>query len=82
MILGVVGLGLIGGSFAKAYVKSGWQVLACDVDTAMLEFAKPCKQRGAKVVLSVVDVLSPKEVDECKKIASKMGVEFRLREKE
>ena len=49
---------------------------------AMLEFAKLCKQRGAKVVLSVVDVLSPKEVDECKKIASKMGVEFRLREKE
>ena len=40
MILGVVGLGLIGGSFAKAYAKCGWQVLAHDVDNSMLEFAK------------------------------------------
>lgn len=40
MIIGIVGLGLIGGSFAKAYAKSGWQVLAYDVDTSMLEFAK------------------------------------------
>ena len=40
MIIGIVGLGLIGGSFAKAYAKSGWQVLAHDVDTGILEFAK------------------------------------------
>lgn len=40
MIVGIVGLGLIGGSFAKAYTKSGWTVLALDTDTTMLEFAK------------------------------------------
>lgn len=40
MIVGIVGLGLIGGSFAKAYAKSGWRVLAYDVNEPMLEFAK------------------------------------------
>ena len=40
MVIGIVGLGLIGGSFAKAYAKSGWTVLAFDTDTTMLEFAK------------------------------------------
>ena len=30
--VGIVGLGLIGGSFAKAYKKAGWHVLAFDVD--------------------------------------------------
>ena len=28
MTVGIVGLGLIGGSFAKAYHEAGWQVLA------------------------------------------------------
>ena len=40
MIIGIVGLGLIGGSFAKAYARSGWKVMAYDVDNTMLEFAK------------------------------------------
>ncbi len=40
MIIGIVGLGLIGGSFAKAYHEAGWQVLARDTDQNTLEFAK------------------------------------------
>ena len=39
MICGIVGLGLIGGSFAKAYHEHGWEVLACDRDRSVLEFA-------------------------------------------
>ena len=39
MTIGIVGLGLIGGSFAKAYAEAGWQVLACDRDRATLDFA-------------------------------------------
>lgn len=39
MIVGIVGLGLIGGSFAKAYHKAGWRVLAADIDKTMLDFA-------------------------------------------
>ena len=37
--VGIVGLGLIGGSFAKAYREKGWQVLAHDIDRSTLDFA-------------------------------------------
>ena len=40
MTVGIVGLGLIGGSFAKAYHEAGWTVLATDIDRTMLDFAK------------------------------------------
>ena len=39
MLIGVVGLGLIGGSFAKAYTKAGHQVYASDIDESVLQFA-------------------------------------------
>jgi len=39
MTVAIIGLGLIGGSFAKAYHKAGWRVLAKDVDRTMLDFA-------------------------------------------
>ncbi|MBQ9663249.1 MAG: prephenate dehydrogenase [Oscillospiraceae bacterium] len=38
--VGVVGLGLIGGSFVKAYHEAGWQVLAANRTKSTLEFAK------------------------------------------
>jgi len=37
--IGVAGIGLIGGSFCKAYTKEGHTVFAYDIDEAMLEFA-------------------------------------------
>lgn len=40
MLIGIVGLGLIGGSFAKAYTKAGHQVLASDIDESVLQFAE------------------------------------------
>ena len=40
MTIGIVGLGLIGGSFAKAYRAAGWQVFAHDVDASTLSFAQ------------------------------------------
>lgn len=39
MKVGIAGLGLIGGSFAKAYHAAGWEVLAADIDRQMLDFA-------------------------------------------
>ena len=39
MKVGIVGLGLIGGSFAKAYHAAGWEVLAADIDRQTLDFA-------------------------------------------
>ncbi len=40
MIVGIVGLGLIGGSFAKAYTKEGHTVFALDTDESILNYAK------------------------------------------
>ena len=40
MTAGIVGLGLIGGSLAKAYRAHGARVLAFDTDGAVLSFAQ------------------------------------------
>ena len=40
MTVGIVGLGLIGGSLARAYTKAGHKVLAQEKDTDMLAFAQ------------------------------------------
>lgn len=40
MTVGILGLGLIGGSMARAYAKAGHTVLACEKDTSMLAFAE------------------------------------------
>lgn len=38
--VGIVGLGLIGGSMASAYRSAGWTVLGADLDTTTLGYAK------------------------------------------
>ncbi len=40
MTVGILGLGLIGGSLARAYAKTGHTVLACETDGNMLAFAQ------------------------------------------
>ena len=40
MTVGILGLGLIGGSLARAYKKAGHTVLACERDASMLAFAQ------------------------------------------
>lgn len=40
MTVGILGLGLIGGSLARAYTKAGYTVLAADLDESMLSFAQ------------------------------------------
>ena len=40
MTVGIVGLGLIGGSFAKAYHAAGWRVLGYDRDESVLAFTQ------------------------------------------
>ncbi len=40
MTVGILGLGLIGGSLARAYTKAGHTVLACEQDTSMFMFAQ------------------------------------------
>ena len=40
MTVGILGLGLIGGSLARAYTKAGHTVLACEKDESILTFAQ------------------------------------------
>lgn len=42
MTLGIVGLGLIGGSLAKAYKQAGMQVYGSELDPSIQEFARMC----------------------------------------
>ena len=45
-----------------------------------LEFARLIKQHVPKVVLSVVDIMKPEEIEQCRKVAEDCGVTFRVRE--
>lgn len=49
MTVGIVGLGLIGGSFAKAYAEAGERVLAFDADRGVLDFAIMCGAAEAEL---------------------------------
>lgn len=57
MIVGIVGLGLIGGSLVKAYKRSGHKVYAYDIDEKMLEFAK--------LENNVDETLVPENISQC-----------------
>ena len=57
MTVGILGLGLIGGSLARAYKLAGHRVLCCDLDSNMLSFA---------MIAGVVDTeLSGENISEC-----------------
>lgn len=48
---------------------------------AVIDFAKRAKEYVGEVIFSVVDhVTSPKEIENCRKIAKECGVSFRVRE--
>ena len=38
--IGVVGLGIMGGAFAKNLVAAGWRVIGCDIEPARCEEAR------------------------------------------
>ncbi|WP_223226336.1 TatD family nuclease-associated radical SAM protein [Sporomusa sp. GT1] len=46
---------------------------------AMLAFAAKCKKYIPQVVLSVVDVMSDDNIQSCREIANRIGVDFRVR---
>ena len=48
----------------------------------ILRFAEECKKYIPTVKFSVVDVITPEEIEECQKIADKMGIPLRVRTKE
>ncbi|HEY3425947.1 MAG TPA: TIGR04100 family radical SAM protein [Negativicutes bacterium] len=46
---------------------------------AMLDFAEKCKKYIPTVVLSVVDIMSAGDIQACRAIAKRIGVDFRVR---
>lgn len=46
---------------------------------AMLSFAEECKRFIPKVMFTVVDVISEREINESKAISEKMGIPLRIR---
>lgn len=46
---------------------------------ALLDFARQCKENGRPVTFSVVDVISPEEIDQCRALAQDMGIPLRVR---
>jgi radical SAM enzyme (TIGR04100 family) len=46
---------------------------------AMLDFAEKCKKYIPTVVLSVVDIMSEEDIQACRAIAKRIGVDFRVR---
>ena len=46
----------------------------------LIDFAKACKKAVPEVVMSVVDVLSPEDIEVCRKIAEDAGARLRVRE--
>lgn len=63
----------------QAVCKSKFGAKAFD---ALLEFAQLCRQRGAKVVFSVVDSIGEKDVQACRELAASLGIALRVRRKE
>ena len=47
---------------------------------AMLKFAKECKEYGTPVKLTVVDVISKEDIEDCKKLCEEIGIPLRVRE--
>jgi radical SAM enzyme (TIGR04100 family) len=47
---------------------------------ALLDFAADCKKYIPHVVLSVVDVMKPEDIEKCRTVAANVGVNFRVRE--
>jgi hypothetical protein len=46
----------------------------------MLDFAKRCKNAGAEVIFTVVDVITPEEITEAQKQADILGIPLHVRE--
>ena len=47
---------------------------------SMLNFAKECKNLGTPVKLTVVDIISKEDIEDCKKLCEEIGIPLRVRE--
>lgn len=73
----IVSVSLNSGNSAgyNAVTRPKWE----DSFDAMLKFAEECKKYVPEVVFTAVDVISEKEINECKAVSEKMGIPLRIR---
>lgn len=64
---------------AEEYDKICHSVYGEKAYEGLLDFASKCKEHVPEVILSVVDVLDPEDIEECRKTAEKINVNFRIR---
>ncbi len=64
---------------AEKYQKLCQSVFGEAAYDGLLDFARLAKKYVPEVVLSVVDIMSPDEIEACRKIAEDCGVSFRVR---
>lgn len=67
---------------AEKYQRHCKSIFGTKAFDALLEFAQLCRERGAKVVFSVVDSIGEQDIAACQKLADKLGIPLRVRAKE
>jgi len=63
----------------EAYLKQMRPAFGDRAYDGMLEFVEKARQHVPKIVLTVVDLISADEIEQCRKIAEGLGVSFRVR---
>lgn len=63
----------------EAYVKQMRPAFGDKAYDGMLEFVKKARQYVPNIVLTVVDLIPPDEIERCREIAEGLGVSFRVR---
>lgn len=64
---------------AAAYQKLCHSVYGEAAFVELIDFARKCRENGARVIMSVVDVIGQENVELCRQIAEQAGVEYRVR---
>ena len=77
-VIDVVSISLNAGS-AEEYLRVTQPCFGLKAFDDMLKFAMECKQYVPKVMFSVVDVITKDEINRCKDISHRMGIELRIR---
>jgi len=77
-LIDIVSISLNAGSVSE-YMRVSQPSFGKPSFEAMLKFAEDCKKYIKDVKFTVVDVISPEEIERCKEIAEKMGIELRIR---
>ncbi len=77
-LIDIISISLNAGSVSE-YLRISQPCFGKPSFDAMLKFAEDCKKYIPRVMFSVVDVISEEQIELCKNISEKMGIELRIR---